>query len=401
MNDPVCFEHLSEAFVDSLPTDSLSPREIFGRWRAFDASGRLTVIQESPEGRRTSYTCAIARMERPVINRIHFLLENGCWAIDGFGEEVPQELEDSLTIEQIADLVLEHPEVRRELRLVRMLWEDCLLDSAASYSSLDAAVGAGLDSRDFILDLQPESYAVLANSNIRRAAKYQIIYERAGATIPGIPADLATMMNIVREMAFISRSVMAGRHEAMQHLYSTGEWIEPDLEEELFRIAGFRTFFLGVSDRVEQIDSLSRTYRVLLTAGSNEPLGQIVLDLDPHQLEQRMDNQMGVPIWRALAVEMNGDRDPERVIYWAGDMFLFEGTPTGYHLVWRTYEDYESDYHAEFVSQPAGRDGCREVTFTGNSGDHTYYLGYDDTGDPLFRRMQILPDDLAAEEESP
>lgn len=401
MNDPACLNHLSEAFLDSLPVDSLSPQELFGRWRAFDASGRLTAIEESPEGRRTSYACTITRMERPAINRIHFLIEESRWTIDGFAEEVPQELEDSLTIEQLAELVLEDPVVRRELRVARLLWDDCIIDSTSSYSSLNAAVSAGADPRDFILDLQPESYSVLASSNIRRAAKFQIIYERTGAIVPVLQGDLATLMNIVREMSFLYRSVVGARHEAMQHLYSTGEWIEPDLEEDLYRLGGFRDFFLGVSDLVERDDSLSRTYRTVLSAGSGEPLAQVVLDLDPHQLEQRMDNQVGVPVWRALGVEMNGDRDPERVVYWAGDLYLFQGTPTGYSLVWRTYEDYESDFHADFISQPSGREGCREVTFTGNDGEHLYYLGYDDVGVPLFRRIQMIPDDAVPGEVTP
>lgn len=392
MNDPACFELLTGGFTDSLPIDSLSPQQIFGRWRAFDAGGRLTSLQDSPEGRRTSYHCIITRMEQPAVNRLDFLLCGDRWLIDGLGYELPREEEDSLTIQQIADLVLEYPEIRREIRIVRMLYDDCLIDSTQSYASLNAAVQSGSDFRDFILDLQPESYAQIARCNIRRAGKFQIIKDRAEIRLFDIPSDLAILVNIWKEMAFLSKSILKERHEALQELYSTGIWIEPEIEEELYRLEGFRNFFLSVSDIVESKDSLSRIYRVILTMGANEPLAQVVIDLDPHQLEQKFENEVGVPIWRALAVEMNGDNDPERVIYWAGNLFLFQGIPTGYRLVWRSYEGYESDYHAEFISQPSGRDGCREVTFTGNNGEYMYYLGYSESGEPLFRRIRSIPD---------
>jgi len=396
MNDPACLSLLTPGFADTLPADSLSPQQIFGRWRAFDAGGRLTAIIETPEGRRTSYHCTIRRMEMPAINRIDFLLHRERWLIDGFGTEVPRETEDSLTIEQLADMVLQYPQVRREMHIARMLYEDCIIDSLQSYSSLNAALEAGTDFRDFVLDLQDNSYAVLAESNIRRAGKYQIIKDRAETGFSGLPPDLASLVNIWKEMAYIAKSVLRERHEAMQRLYTTGEWVEPDIAEDLERLAGFRSFFLAVSDLVEARDSLSRTWPVLLTSGSNEPLGQVQIDLDPHQLEQKRDNEVGVTVWRALAVELNGDSDPERVIYWAGNLYLFQGTRLGYMLVWRTYRDYESDYHADFISQPSGRPGCREVTFKGVSGEYEYFLGYSDQGAPLFRRIRTTPADSAS-----
>lgn len=398
MNDPSCFDLLSAGFSDSLPLDSLSPQQIFGRWRAFDASGRLTSIQESPGEIRTSYYCTIRRMENPAINRIDFLLTDDRWLIDGFGIELPPEKEDSLTIEQLADLVLQHPDVRAELRVVRMLYDDCLIDSIQSYASLNAAVQSGTDFQDFILDLQPESYALLVSSNIRRAGKMQIIKDRAETRFIDIPADLAILVNIWREMSYISKSVLRTHHEAIQNLYSTGIWIEPNITLEIERLAGFQNFFLSVSNIVEARDSLSRTYRVVLTSGSNEPLAQAIIDLDPHQLEQKLENEVGLTIWRALAVEMNGDNDPERVIYWAGNLFLFQGIPSGYRLVWRTYENYDSDYHPEFVSQPSGKSGCREITFTGNDGRYTYFLGYNESGEPLFRRISSVDDTVELEE---
>ncbi len=388
MNDPACFKLITEAFADTLPLDSLSPRQIFGRWRAFDATGRLTTIFETPEGKRTSYHCAIRRMEMPAINRIDFLLVDEEWLIDGFGVELPRETEDSLTIEQLADLVISYPQVRREMHIARMLYDDCLIDSALSYASMNAAMEAGTSFRDFVIDLQDESYSVLAESNIRRAGKFQIIKDRTETGFSGLPSDLLSLVNIWKEMAYISKSVLRERHEALQRLYASGEWIEPDLSGDLERLAGFRSFFLAVSDLVEERDSLSRTWPVLLTAGSNEPLGQVQIDLDPHQLEQKRENEVGVTVWRALAVELNGDSDPERVVYWSGNLYLFQGTSAGYRLVWRTYEDYESDFHADFVSQPSGRPGCREVTFTGVDGEYDYFLGYSDGGEPLFRRMR-------------
>ncbi len=390
MNDPSCFELISPGFADSLPLDSLSPQQIFGRWRAFDAGGRLTSIQESTEGMKTSYFCTISRMELPAINRIDFLLADDAWMIDGFGFDLPRDTEDSLTIEQLANLVLSYPQVRKEMHVVRMLYDDCMIDSIQNFSSLNAAVASGTDFRDFLLDLQPGSYAILAQSNIRRAGKYQIMNDRAEIGFTGLPADLMTLVNIWKEMAWISKSVLSVHHEAMQGLYGGGIWNEPNVAEEEERLAGFRDFFLSVSDLVEARDSLSRTYPVLLTAGSNEPLAQVEIDLDPHQLDQKMENDIGIVVWRALAVELNGDSDPERVIYWAGNLFLFEGTPTGYRLVWRTFENYESDYHADFVSQPSGSEGRREVTFRGVEGDYEYFLGYSDSGEPLFRRIRTM-----------
>lgn len=399
MNDPSCFELISEGFADSLPLDSLSPQQIFGRWRAFDAGGRLTSIRETAKGMKTSYYCTIRRMEMRAINRIDFLLADDAWLIDGFGVDLPRDTEDSLTIEQLANLVLQHPQVRREMHVVRMLYDDCIIDSVQNYASLNAAVESGTDFRDFVLDLQPGSYAVLAGSNIRRAGKFQIIKDRAEIGFSGLPADLMTLMNIWKEMAYISKFILSQRHEAMQRLYSGGIWNEPDIAEEEERLTGFREFFLSVSNLVETRDSLSRTYPVVLTSGSNEPLAQVEIDLDPHQLDQKMENDVGIVVWRALAVELNGDSDPERVIYWAGNLYLFEGTPSGYRLVWRTFENYESDYHADFVSQPSGRQGCREVTFNGVEGAYEYFLGYSDSGEPLFRRIRTMSEDSQLVEE--
>jgi len=199
-----------------------------------------------------------------------------------------------------------------------------------------------------------------------------------------------TLVNIWKEMAFISKSVLSHHHEAMEGLYSGGIWNEPNVAEQEERLIGFREFFLSVSNLVEARDSLSRTYPVLLTTGANEPLAQVEIDLDPHQLDQKMENDVGIVVWRALAVELNGDSDPERVIYWAGNLFLFEGTQTGYRLVWRTFENYESHYHSDFVSQPSGIEGRREVTFRGVEGDYEYFLGYSDSGEPLFRRIRTM-----------
>ncbi len=387
MNDPACLDLLASSMLDTLPSDSLSPRELFGTWRAFDADGRMTGIAETGSERRTSYYCTITRSERPAISRIDFLLEDQAWLIEGFAVEVPEQVEDSLTLEQLADLVLQSPTARRELRMARMLWDDCMIDSAQSYASLNAAMSAGADFREFITDLQPASYAVLAESNVRRGGKLQIIQDRMETQLTGASADLQTMANIVTEMALVAKSVLRERHEAMQELYSTGTWDPPDVAEDRARLAGFRQFFLSLSDLVEERDTLSSTWPAILTTGSAEPLAQLVVNLDPHQLEQSMVNDIGAYVWRSLAVEMNGDRDPERVLYWAGDLFLFRGTPTGYSLDWRTYEDYDSDYHAEFVSRPSAG-GVREVTFVGNDGTYEYVLSYHE-GAPRFTRTAI------------
>ena len=397
MNDPACYGLLTRRMLDSLNTDSLSPREIFGSWRAFDAGGRLTRVTEGSRGRVTSYYCTIRRAELPAIDRIDFLLSDDRWLIDGFGVELPEEVEDSLTIQQLAGLVIADPAIRREMHIVRLLYDDCVLDSLHSYASLNAAVAAGTDFRDFILDLQPESYAVLAECNTRRGGKLQIIKDRSEMGIASESPDLMALINIWREMAYISKSVLRARHEAMQQLYSQGSWNPPDVSEEVQRLDGFQDFFLSVSDLVEVGDTLSRTWPVLLTTGSNEPLAQLEIDLDPHQLEQKRENEVGVVVWRALGVEMNGDSDPEKVIYWAGNLYLLQGTPTGYRLVWRTWENYDSDYHADFITQPSGRAGCREVTFSGVEGEYEYFLGYSEEGSPLFRRIRRIPADSTAE----
>jgi hypothetical protein len=101
-------------------------------------------------------------------------------------------------------------------------------------------------------------------------------------------------------------------------------------------------------------------------------------------------------IWRALGVEMNGDQDPERVVYWAGNLFLFEGRPTGYRLVWRTYAGYDSDFHAEFSSQPGVLAGCREISLIGNGGAYEYALLYEGGG-PVFRRTPLGTAEVGAE----
>ncbi len=115
----------------------------------------------------------------------------------------------------------------------------------------------------------------------------------------------------------------------------------------------------------------------------------MVIELDPHMVEQRSENDLGITVWRALGVEMNGDNDPERVVYWSGDIFLFQGTSTGYRLVWRTYDDYDSDYHAEFMSEPSSVVSRRIVVLIGNEKTFEYQLGYEEDK-PVFRRIPLL-----------
>jgi hypothetical protein len=156
-----------------------------------------------------------------------------------------------------------------------------------------------------------------------------------------------------------------------------------------------REYFTGVSDIVEERDTLARTVPVLLTSGTEEPLRQMIVELDPHMIEQRSQSEVGVTVWRALGVEMNGDNDPERVVYWSGDLFVFEGTPAGYRLVLRTYDGWESDFHADFMSQPSGVAGCRSVNLVGNEGTHEYTITYEEGRPRLIRRP------LLTEEEAP
>ena len=395
-NDPRCYDLLVPALRDSLMAGGEMPRRVFGRWRGFDAGGRLTEVYTDSSGTsRTSYYCSIARTERPVIVRIDFRLAGGAWLIEGFGEEVPQTVADSLTVEHIAEMVLENPRVREELRLARVLYDDCRTDSLLSYASWNAAREAGEDFAAYVTELDYESYSRLAFSNIRRSAKYQIIQERSTYELDSVPLELHGFVAAWRELAYLSKAILRTRHEAMQDLRQTGEYLAPELNEELERQAMLRSYFLSVSDLMESLDTASRTYPVLLTQGTEEPLQELYLELDPHVLEQRRENEVGTPIWRALGVEMNGDRNPERVVYWAGDLYLFEGTDTGYRLVWRSYQGYDSDYHAAFASEPSETSGCRDVTLVGNGYTYEYRLGYRSTG-PVMTRTE-----LSTEEEQP
>jgi hypothetical protein len=174
----------------------------------------------------------------------------------------------------------------------------------------------------------------------------------------------------------------------MQSLRLNGTWTDPDSGLDLERLSILTSSFLAVSDLVEQTDTLSSTWPAMMTTGSEEPLQELLIQLDPHMTEQRSENDAGITVWRALGVEMNGDQDPERVVYWAGNLFLFQGTPTGYRLVWRTYEGFESEYHADFASQPSVLSGCRDVTFIGNSGQYEYCLTFEG-GSPVLERTQL------------
>lgn len=139
------------------------------------------------------------------------------------------------------------------------------------------------------------------------------------------------------------------------------------------------------------MDSLSRTYPALLTTGSGEPLEALLVELDPHTVEQRADNDIGVPVWRALGVDMNGDPDPERVVYWAGDLFLFIGTHTGYRLVFRTYSGYESDFHGQFGIETSPS-GFSSVNLIGNSRTAEYRISLDGRS-PRFTSTAIQRDE--------
>jgi hypothetical protein len=397
MNDPSCFELLVPQFLSTFP-DTLSPWEIFGRWRAFDAGGRLTEVYTDSTGTRTSYYCSIARLdELPSVVRIDFLLYGGGWLIEGFGEEIPRETADSLTNELMAELILADPGLRLEFRLARLLMDDCRIDSILAYASWHAASEAGSSFPAYILELLPESYNALAMCNIRRSGKFQLIQDRATYRVSNVPLDLNSLVAAWREMAYLDKAILRARHEAMQNLRQTGIWTEPGIGEEVERLAGLKRYFLAVSDIVEARDSLSRTYPVLLTSGTEEPLMVCQADLDPHLLEQRVENEIGITVLRALGVEMNGDMDPERVVYSSGNLFLFEGTPTGYRLVWRTYEDFDSDFHAEFGTQSSpSLPGCRDVSLIGNSGSYEYTLGYGSEGTPVFTRTELSSEEEEA-----
>lgn len=388
MNDPACFDLLAPVLRDSIEASGLSPREAFGRWRGFDPSGRLTEVIGDGPGARTSYFCTIVRLEDPAIVRIDFVLSDGLWRIEDFGLEIPEEVIDSLNVERTARMIVASPAMRFELRIARQLLDDCRFDSISAWSSADAAMAHGTPLEEYIPALTADAYARLALSNIRRSAKMQIIQDRATFDISNVPVELTGFVAAWREMAFTWKSVLRARHEALQNLRINGAWIDPDSTLDLARLSALAGSFMAVSDLVEELDTLSTTYPALLTTGTEEPLQELLLQLDPHVTEQRSENEVGMTVWRALGVEMNGDTDPERVVYWAGNLFLFEGRPTGYRLVWRTYEGYDSDLHAEFVSQPSGTGGCRQVNLIGSDGAYEYTLLYSD-GAPVFRRTAI------------
>jgi hypothetical protein len=389
MNDPACMEFLSPELRDSLRALDLSPWELFGRWRAFDSNGRLTEIVRLADGESaTSYYCAIARLgELPPVVRMDFLLHRGEWLISGFGYETQADQADSLALEHQVSLILADPALLREMRIARMLLDDILFDASWSWSSWEAARASGESFPDYISGLSQESYDMLAKSNIRQAGKLQIIQDRATFQIASPPLELRELVAAWRELAYLRKAVLRARHEAMQNLRQTGVWMEPELGQEDLRIQYLEGIFMPVSDLVESRDTLSRTYPAMLTAGSGEPLEAMAVELDPHVLEQKTENDIGVPVWRALGVDMNGDPDPERMVYWAGDLFLFMGTPTGYRLVFRTFDGYDSDYHGQFgtVSSPSGHSG---VGLIGNRGDTEYNLFLDGSA-PRFTATPI------------
>ncbi len=388
LNDPSCLGLLAPALREASESTGGDPWTVFGRWRGFDSSGRLTEILTDSTGSRTSYYCSITRMESPAIVRIDFVLGETGWLIEGFGEEIPGEVIDSLSVERTAGLIMSSPETRFEMRIARQLLDGARIDSIAHYSSASAAGERGTGFESYIGSLDDASYAGLAWCNIRRAAAMQIVQDRATFNLSSVPVELGGFVATWREMAFLSKAVIRDAHESMQILRTTGQAPAPDSTLDVERLRVMTANFLAVSDQVERLDTLSATFPAILTSGDEEPLGQQIIYLDPHQTEQRFENEIGMTIWRALGVEMNGDLDPERVVYFAGNLYLFEGTPTGYRIVFRTYEDYESDYHPEFSSRPAAAAGCREVTLIGNSGAYEYVLRYED-GTPVLGRNQL------------
>ncbi len=389
LNDPECLDLIVPRTRDSLAALDVQPWDIFGRWRGFDPSGRLTEVLTDSTGSRTSYYCSIRRMDDPAIVRIDFLLCADGWLIEAFGEEIPDEVMDSLNVERIARMITANPQMRFEMRFARQLLDDCRIDSVQACASLDAALASGVAFEDYVASLEPQDYARLAFSNIRRSAKLQIVQDRATYNLTNVPVELNGFVASWRELAYLSKAVLRNRHEAMQVLRSTGEWAPvPDSTLDLARLAVLRSSFLAVSDLVEELDSLGTTWPALLTTGVDEPLEEMVISLDPHLTEQRFENDIGITVWRALGVEMNGDQDPERVVYWAGNLFLYEGRPSGYRLVWRTYEGYESDLHCEFSSQPVAGSSSREVTLVGSEGIYEYTLRYEG-GVPVFGRSGL------------
>ena len=176
MNDPVCFDFLEPALRDSVLSLQLSPWEVFGRWRGFDSGGRLTetIIGEDSLN-RTSYYCSIARLgELPPVIRIDFVLMDGCWLIERVESELPRDVLDSLSVQTQASMVLQDPVIRREMRIARMLLDDCEMDHATNWTSWNSAEENGSEFSDYIMELSQESYTVLALSNVRIAAKLQI-----------------------------------------------------------------------------------------------------------------------------------------------------------------------------------------------------------------------------------
>lgn len=379
MNDPECYGFLAPALRDSIEALGRSPWEVFGRWRAFDPNGRLTEVVQTPDGRRTtSYYCTIVRLDEtaPVV-RFDFVVVDGEWLISGLGFGHPSGTGDSLALEQQVGLILADPVLLREMRIARMLLDDVDHDASQSWSSWLAASAGGESFAAYITDLSQESYNMLAESNIRQSGKLQIMQDRATFQITDPPLELRELIAAWRELAYLRKAVLRARHEAMQNLRQTGVWMEPDLAQEEARIEYLAGIFLPVSDLVEARDTLSLTFPALLTTGSGEPLEALTIELDPHTVEQKVENDIGVPVWRALGVDMNGDPDPERVVYWAGDLFLFQGTPTGYRLVFRTYSGYDSDFHGQFGTA-AGASGHSSVNLIGNSRTTEYNLSLDD-----------------------
>lgn len=379
MNDPACYGFLAPALRDSIEALDLSPWEVFGRWRAFDPNGRLTEIVETSDSQRTtSYHCTIARLEElsPVV-RFDFVVVDGEWFISGFGYGHPSGIGDSLALEQQVALILADPVLLREIRIARMLLDDADHDAAHSWASWHAASARGESFAAYITGLSQESYNMLAESNIRQSGKLQIVQDRATFQIPNPPLELRELVAAWRELAYLRKAVLRARHEAMQNLRQTGVWMEPDLTQEVARIQYLTGIFIPVSDLVEARDTLSLTCPALLTTGSGEPLESLIIELDPHTVEQKVENDIGVPVWRALGVDMNGDPDPERVVYWAGDLFLFQGTPTGYRLVFRTYAGYDSDFHGQFGTA-TGASGHTSVNLIGNSRTTEYNLSLED-----------------------
>jgi hypothetical protein len=400
MNDPSCLDFLMPSLGDSLRELGLSPWQLFGRWGGFDSGGRLTEVSAGPDSLfRTIYHCTITRLdELPPVVRMDFALYRGSWLIEHIEFQLPGDIMDSLTVENQVALVLQSPHLRREMRIARMLLEDCRLDREAHWASWFAAEASGTDFADYIVDLSRESYGVLAESNVRVAGKLQLIQDRATFQVTEFPVELRELVAAWRELAYLRKAVLRANHESMQNLRQTGTWIQPVTVEEEARIAFLESVFFSVSNLVEERDTLSTMYPVLLTCGRNEPLENMLVNLDPHQLQQKRENDIGIPIWRALGVDMNGDLDPERILYWAGDLYLFLGTPTGYRLAWRSWHDYSSDFHSEFGTQTSPT-GFRSVVLVGNSGRWEYELYLDSFHAPVFTRSAISTDSVSVEDD--